>query len=371
MTRRRAQGEGSIFFDASRDRWVGLAWIGDTRRKVSGKTKREVTDKVARLRVATAAELEVKATMTVAQALEQWRTKRVPELDSTPATVENYDWAIGRWNGAIGRRKAAELRPADIEAALAKMMKARPMSRATMVKLRAVLNMAMAWTELRGEIPRNPVVGVALPKGTPSREKVALTAPQLRDLSAELHGHDLEALFLLSAGCGLRPGEAAAVTVDALDLEAGTVSVVQTRRAKGSRPYIAPETKTAGSRRTVELPAVTLDALHRHLDKTGITGGLLFATPTGGPLWPSSDRAALRKACEAAEVPVVSPNELRHTYATLAREAGVPAHVIAHSMGHTSTRMVEAHYFHRPEVARGGRAMDAVFTAAPDLRVVS
>ncbi len=58
-------------------------------------------------------------------------------------------------------------------------------------------------------------------------------------------------------------------------------------------------------------------------------------------MWPSTNRAELTAVCESLGLEPITPNELRHTFATLASERGVPTQVIADMMGHKSTRMVE------------------------------
>jgi hypothetical protein len=55
MTKRRGRGEGSIFFDKRANLWVGQINIVDgsgrrRRPKVTGQTKREVSDKLQALR---------------------------------------------------------------------------------------------------------------------------------------------------------------------------------------------------------------------------------------------------------------------------------------------------------------------------------
>jgi integrase len=86
--------------------------------------------------------------------------------------------------------------------------------------------------------------------------------------------------------------------------------------------------------------------------------GLLFPGPDGGPVWPSTVRAELAKACEVAGItPPVRPNELRHTFATIAANSGLPPHVVADVLGHTTTRMVDLVYRHRPDVIRGAEGV--------------
>lgn len=55
-------------------------------------------------------------------------------------------------------------------------------------------------------------------------------------------------------------------------------------------------------------------------------------------------RAKLHLACTQAGIEACSPNDLRQTYAKWMRLARVPAEIVAPTMGHRDTRMVERVY---------------------------
>ena len=61
------------------------------------------------------------------------------------------------------------------------------------------------------------------------------------------------------------------------------------------------------------------------------------------PLW-TNVRRDLLEACAAAGIDRCSPNDLRRTYAKWMRLARVPAEIVAPTMGHRDTRMVERVY---------------------------
>jgi integrase len=71
--------------------------------------------------------------------------------------------------------------------------------------------------------------------------------------------------------------------------------------------------------------------------------------PGGAPLWPSSVRAELTAAAKRAKVGPLTPNMLRHSAATLMADQ-LPLHQVADVLGHTTTRMLEQTYRHRPTV---------------------
>jgi hypothetical protein len=75
---RRGHGEGSVYRDAANGTWVGaisLGWRPDgsrIRRKVTGRTKTEVRDKLKKLQAEADAGLKTSASYTVTKAVDDW-----------------------------------------------------------------------------------------------------------------------------------------------------------------------------------------------------------------------------------------------------------------------------------------------------------
>jgi integrase len=363
---RRVQGEGGIYYEKARDRWVGQLWLDGKRRKVVGKTKAAVAERIGKLRHGSEAEARADRRMTLSSLLADWQAKavagRLARGEISPSTAEAHAWACALWTDAIGTVRLADLDVVKVERALAKMRttEGKAMSTSSLVKLRSTLRQALAWAERRRVIAHNPAVAVELPTTTaPPRKLAALNPDQLGTLDAAMVDHPLRLLFAVSARLGLRPGEAAGLCADALDLDADppTVAVVRGVRLVKGRPVLTDEVKTAGSRRVLAVPAALAEALRQYVTDTSPTG-LLWTSEDGGPLWPSTVRKELAAACARAAVPKVRPNELRHSAATNLVDAGLSPHQVADILGHTTTRMIDATYRHRPPVIRGADTVD-------------
>jgi integrase len=97
-------------------------------------------------------------------------------------------------------------------------------------------------------------------------------------------------------------------------------------------------TKTKRARGTVPVPPTMRLALAWSLaNAPGAVGDPLFA-PWG------SVRRDLHKACATLGIEPVSPNDLRRTFATWLRMAGISIDLIAMALRHTTSRMVERVY---------------------------
>lgn len=355
MSKRRRNGEGAVYFDKSRDRWVGQVWIGGSRRKVSARTEAETVKKLGKLIHGDDSERHADRRSTVRVLLEDWTDTHLSGRTLAPSTRAAHRWAVAHLTAEIGKVKLADLDVHTVERALKRLAgKPHNLSRASLVKIRSTLRQALAWAERRRMVSHNAAATAELPAKTgAARTRRALTADELVALFAAKPDHDLVPLFMLSARLGLRPGEAAGVCGDALDLEADppTLAVVRAVQLVNGRPVLTDSLKTKGARRTLALPADLAEVLRKPAASAG--AGLLFTAPDGGPLWPSTVRGELDTLCELAEVERITPNELRHTAATLMADSGLPPHQVADILGHASTRMLDEVYRHRPALIRG------------------
>ena len=356
---RRRQGEGTVYFDDGRGRWVGQAWINNRRRKVSAMTERGAVEAVGRLIHGAEEERRAVRNMTVSQLLGEWHETALPGRNLSDRMMEQHRWAIDKLRPEIGKARIDRLDVMDVERALARIAKGSqggvPLAHSSIAKVRSTLNQAYKWAQTRRMVAFNPAAVAELPHNVaPDQPRRALSPDELDALLVALRGHDLEWMFRASAQIALRPGEAAGLCVDALDFDAGTLSVIRGVQRKSGRPVLSDSLKTKAARRTLAMPASLADGLRGHIEANGTASGMLWSNSKGNPLWHTTMRKELAAVCESAGItPAARPNELRHTCATiLANEHGVQPRQLADLLGHTSTKMVEHYYRHRPDVIR-------------------
>jgi len=150
-------------------------------------------------------------------------------------------------------------------------------------------------------------------------------------------------LFALLAFTGIRPGEAYALRWQDVNLERGSLHVC---RSWGDREVSATAPKTAKGLRTVALAADLVRDLRGLQEQAGGSGeDLVFGTRSGQPLngsnvlsrwwYPTLERAGVRR---------LDLYSLRHTFASLARNADVAGFLVSRAMGHATSGLVDQVY---------------------------
>jgi integrase len=368
--RNRAPGEGTLYEEKSRNRWVGAVVIDGKRRKVTAKTKTEARQKLNALTRSRDNGVQVgDGNTTVAQLVDKWMARDVASRSIAPSTLDTYRWSTRNINAGLGKRRVRELTTDDIENWLDKMSEA-GLARSSLKKFRSTLRQALEFGERRGVVNRNAAsIAKLTPGARPTAERTALTPDQLRTFLTVCANERLGAMFAIQATVGLRPGEASGLCWDAVDLESGTITIRTAVRNEGNTAVLVDRLKTRRAHRAVVLPVQVIRMLTEHRRRQTIErlasdswadSRLVFATRAGTPLSASNVRRELDRITLEAELPGVTPNELRHTAASNLSAAGVPIEQIADVLGHTDTAMLMEVYRHavRPSIDAAASAMN-------------
>lgn len=199
--------------------------------------------------------------------------------------------------------------------------------------LRQVIRWAIRKMGLRVWDPTS--LGVELPK-RPAYHPRVLDASEARDYLRGLWGCEAEAAALCSLTLGLRRGESCALEWRDINMKTGEVHVSKSRQDVRAGTVVVPP-KTARSDRSLWLPAFALKRL-RQLAKGHRKDELIC------PLAPSATARCIRSWCRSHGLPHVSMTNLRHTWATLAIEAGIGIETVAMMLGHTEIGTAYEHY---------------------------
>lgn len=378
MVTRRSHGEGALFWNETRQRWVALVDVGFTaegkrrRAYVSGRTKTEAKNKLLKLRREQADGLpREQRGYTVREAVQSWLEFGLTSRD--PNTITNRRILAERHViPALGPRKLVDLTAEDVEAWLA--AKSRVLATDTVRRLLSILRRSIMRAQARDFVRRNVALLCEVPQGQVGRPSKSLTLDQAQAVIAAAEGTAMHAYLVVSLFTGARTEELRALTWSHVHLDADPPSMEVWRSVRRTG-----DTKTAKSRRTLELPHRCVEALRSHRKgqvETRVKAGpnwtdheLVFCTNSGRPLDAANVRRAFRAVVGHAGLDAAgwTPRELRHSFVSLLSSAGVAIEDISHLIGHASTNVTEKVYRKelRPVLTKGARAMDAIFDTKP------
>jgi integrase len=364
-TGRRGRGDGAVFFEADRGRWVGLLDLGRNgdgkriRRKVTGSTANEARDALRKLRDEIEAGVRARnGNLTVEAFLLGWLEREVPKFAKSVNTRDNYAWAVRHHLvPGLGSHRLAKL-TADHVDDLLEARAARGMAKNSLRRIRAVLVTALDHADRRELVRRNVARLTTTPDGRFS-ERRSLSAAEALVLLGSMRGDRLETLVIVGVTMGLRPGELTGLSWRDVDLDAGVLHLRRALKRENNRPVMG-ELKTKRSRRSLGLPPFVVAALRRRQEflawERAAAGPdwsagweaeqLVFTTTAGTPVDPSNLRRYFRRACANAGIGRWMPYEMRHTAASLLSDDGVPLEHVADLLGHDGTRMVAQVYRH-------------------------
>ncbi|MFF0903978.1 UNVERIFIED_CONTAM: site-specific integrase [Kocuria sp. CPCC 205316] len=188
-------------------------------------------------------------------------------------------------------------------------------------------------------IGRNPAEGVKLPRQRRRDSTLVLPTPEQIRAVLEASSDEFKVFVSLCAFAGLRLGEAAAVQVRDIDLEAKRLHVArQVQRTNGCGVEIrAPK---YGSERTVYLADGLVTTLTEHIQdlRTVDPGspGWLFYGQGDDPPHQNSVGYLWRSATKRADVTGIRLHDARHFFASGLIEAGADVVTVARALGHAN-----------------------------------
>jgi integrase len=393
-TKRRGHGEDSIFFSDRLNRYVGDISVGfrpdgrRIRRRVTGRTKQEVRDKLKAVHAELDAGLKAPSSYMVRQAVDAWLRDGLDGTSERTKTL--YEGLLEPLMDLIGKRQLRELSAGEVREALGDLTD-RYSTRSLQIT-RNSLERAIAHAQADDLVARNVAALVKAPRGRPGRRSKSFTVEQAKAVLAAARGTRLEAYVTLSLLAGIRTEEARALRWDDVvvwvDDATGWRPVTQVgfdgARAGEARFAICVwraeraggDTKTEKSRRTLALPQMCVDVLRllwaqqeKDREQAGELwqeSGLLFASRVGTALTANNVIRAFRIITKKAGLGEDwVPREMRHTFVSVLSANGVPVESIALLVGHDRTATTELVYRHeiRPALTEGAEIMDQIFAS--------
>ena len=389
---RRSRGEDAIYFATAKNRYVGSVSLGygpdgkRIRRKVFGKTKQDVRDRLRALHQEMDSGVRSWSNYTVRQTVEDWLREG---LDSTSERTRTlYEGLLNPVLEMIGARPLRDLSAGDVRSALSQLV-TRYSTRSLQIT-RNCLERAIRHAESNDLIGRNVATLVKPPRGRSGRPSKSFTLDQAKALLAAAERTRWHAYVALSLLVGIRTEEARALRWDHVvawvDDATGWLPVTTAgfdAAGSGDDRYAiyvwrseryGGDAKTEKSRRTLALPQRCVEALRQQQERQErdrlLAGelwqdrGLVFTSRVGTPLTANNVIRAFRIITRKAGLGEDwVPREMRHTFVSVLSANGVPVESIALLAGHDRTATTESVYRHeiRPALTQGAEVMDNIF----------
>lgn len=291
---------------------------------------------------------------TFAQWLDYWYKDIIlPQIEETTAygyrgMIENY------LKPQLGEIRLQKLTARDIQQYYTWLMDEKELSPKTVIKHHNLLTNTLNAAERQEYITKNPMRAVSPPKKR-QREAKFYTPEQLGILLDKAVGTRLELPVFICAYLGLRRGELCGLRWNDVDLEHKTITIENTRTQAGKKE-IEKGTKTVSSTRTLYLPDTLCDMLkaareHQQACRAEYKNAYddndyVVVMEDGRPFRPNYLSELFGKFLADNDLPKIVLHELRHTFASLSNQAGIPAYNIGKALGHSTPATTQKIYTH-------------------------
>jgi integrase len=345
MAKRRADGEGSLFWSETEQTWIGEIILPNGKKKRKRNKKQQVVKAwlLDQRKAVSENRILPNENLTLGTFLDRFITD-VASLTLRPSTLRSYDYLIrDHIKPELGHIRLVALRPDDLQSLYRKKLD-EGLSRRTVQYIHAVvrraLNQAVKW-EL---IYRNPTDAVTPPRPKKEAPKT-LSAEEAKPFFAVVRDHPYFPLYLIATLMGLRKSEILGLRWQDISFEQGTLSINHiVSEIQGQIYEGAP--KTESSRRTVVMPEVVREALLKHRALTSGKQGLVFTTSTGNPISQRNLTRHFHASLKKAGLPRIRFHDLRHTAATLLLQENVHPKIVQSMLGHASITQTLDTYSH-------------------------
>jgi integrase len=344
LAKRRARGDGSVYWDAERGRWVAQITLPNGRRRSkTGSRQKDVLGWLTEQRRAVQHNTYVvDERLSLGDFLDRYLND-VARHNVRPKTFATY---VGYVNNHIkpelGRVRLSSLRPDQVQVFYNKKLEA-GLSPRTVEQMHAILHKSLKQAMRWGLVSRNvtDLVDAPRPKRMPP---TGWSGSEVNAFLKAAESHAYYPIYVLAVTTGMRQSELLGVHREDVSLSRAVISVRHTVQRIPGRGLMVVPVKSDKSKRSVALPSMALAALKQHLG--GVESGLIFTTSRGTPVDARELVRHFKATIEQAGLPDIRFHDLRHFHASALLQAGVNPKVVQERLGHSTAAFTLDVYSH-------------------------
>jgi len=266
---------------------------------------------------------------------DEWEEYHFPKIEYN--TARRYKTFLNYTRKDFENRYIKDIQPKDIERHI-EYFAMKNYATKTIKDQLSVVRLVFQYAYIKGYIASDPTQYIVPAKGAASVTREALTDTQIDIIKNSINcTFGFFAYFILYTG--LRKGEALALQYKDIDLKNKEINISKSIYYVGNIPHIKTP-KTENGIRSVILLDILSDKL-----KKGNKNEYIFSIDGIKPLSASAFQRRWKKYCDETGL-IITPHQLRHTYATILFEAGIDEKDAQHLMGHSDVSITKNIYTH-------------------------
>ena len=373
MAKRRSNGEGSIVKNMRNGiqiGWRASITIGTDdkgkliRKQFTGKTQQDVKYKLQEYKKQMLMGVLNEDKLTVSDWFYSWLFD-YRKQDLKPKSFQRYHGIYKNYieNTDFGNIKLNDLRTTHLQRHYKKLLD-NGVTPTTIRQINTNLKTCLNEAERQGYIQKNWCKLVTLPKKEDNKEVKVLTKQEQEKFLEDIKGHELELLYIVALGTGLRIGEILGLKWSDIDFKNNELHVNRSLQKAAIYEddkivrYEVQETtpKTKNSLRTIPVPQNIIKKLIAHkkeqnelillLQEEYDNKNYVFCNKLGKPIEDKRPGRNLKTILTSISIEPIKFHALRHTYATRLFEAGIPPKTVQHLMGHSDIETTMNIYTH-------------------------